>query len=379
MVHILARGRLRSAAVSLIHSAILLVSGRGGGRREGEDAPREVLAALVKSYRACDSTPLAFDLLVRACLQARRVDQAVEIVGKLRKRAIFPTVSTCNELIRTVSAARGAAAGLAIYEELFGADDGGGRPRGSLSPNVQTFNALLLAFNRECRSGDGGERIRRDMERYACRPNCFTYSILMAGLCEDGRVEAAKALFREMAAEGIKPDATAYNTVIGGLCGAGEMGRAEELFRAMTLEGIDPTSTSYEKLIAGHCTAGDVGGAADLYEEMLRKGFRPEGSTVGRFIDALCEKGRVAEGLRLLRREMESMFLSLIKGLCQEGKVEEGLKLQAEMAGRGFQADSEIYRAFLDGYLQRGDALLAGKLRDEMLSRGLAPGREPDT
>lgn len=387
MVHVLARGRLRSAAVSLIHSAILLVS-TGGGREE-EDAPIEVLAALVKSYRACDATPLAFDLLVRACLQARRLEQAAEIVRKLRKRAIFPTVPTCNELIRTVSAARGATAGLAIYEELFGDGDGGGRPRGSLSPNVQTFNALLLAFNREGRSEDGGERIRRDMDRYACRPNCFTYSILMAGLCERGRVEAAKRLFQEMAAEGIKPDATAYNTMIGGLCRAGEMGGAKELFRAMTLEGIEPTSTSYEMLIAGHCTAGNVGGGGDLYEEMLRRGFRPEGSTAGRLIGALCEKGRVAEGLRLLRREMESggglfapsreMFLSLIKGLCREGKVEEGLKLQAEMAGRGFQADSEIYRAFLDGYLQRGDALMAGKLSDEMLSRGLAPRREPGT
>uniref|UniRef100_A0A1D1YR24 Pentatricopeptide repeat-containing protein At2g15980 n=1 Tax=Anthurium amnicola TaxID=1678845 RepID=A0A1D1YR24_9ARAE len=386
MVHVLARARLRPAAQSLIRSAILHVS-------DGGDGPMAVFAALARTYRACDSAPLVFDLLIRACLQARRVDRAVEIARMLRIREISPAVGTCNELIRAVSKGKGAGAvaGFHLYEELFGTgggDDGAGAgaPRwmSRMRPNVQTFNALLLSFHREDGRWEDAEKIRTEMDRFACRPNCFTYSILMAGLCEEGMVRQAEALWDQMAAEGIKPDATAYNTLIGGFCGVGEMGRAEELFREMVMGGIEPTGTGYDRMIGGYCSTGDVDNALLLFDEMLGKDFRPEASTVGELIGELCRKSKVEEGLRVLRGEMRrgacvffptrQVFVYLIEGFCRRGQMEEGLKLQGEMAGEGFEPGPEVYSALIQGYSERGDVEMAARLKDEMMVNYYPPG-----
>ncbi|MQL95285.1 hypothetical protein Taro_027958 [Colocasia esculenta] len=383
IVHVLARARLRSAAQSLIRSAILQASAEGGG---GENAPVEVLAALDKSYRTFDSAPLVFDLLVRACLQAGRVEQAVELVRKLRRRGLSPAVGTCNEVIRAVSRGRGAEAGFEIYEELFVLSDGGiGVPsRGRTCPNVQTFNALLLSLHREGRLDDA-ERIRGEMEKFVCSPNCFTFSILMAGLCEEGKVREANSLWEEMAAKGIKPDATAYNTFLVGFCKIGEMDRAKELFREMALEGVEPTGTTYDRLICGYCCIRDVHNALLLFDEMRRKDFAPEVSTVDELIEELCRQRRIAEGLRVFRGEMgvvgfvpsKQMYVSLIRGFCRHGLVEEGLKLQKEMAGKGFEPDSEIYGAFFQVYTEKGDVERAGRLKDEMLKLGVQERLKP--
>ena len=57
----------------------------------------------------------------------------------------------------------------------------------------------------------------------------------------------------------------------------------------------------------------------------------------------------------------------MIKGLCDEGRMEEGMKLQAEMMGRGFEPNSTIYGAFIDGYVKVGNMEMAGKLSSELL------------
>ncbi|MCI68323.1 pentatricopeptide repeat-containing protein, partial [Trifolium medium] len=52
-------------------------------------------------------------------------------------------------------------------------------------------------------------------------------------------------------------------------------------------------------------------------------------------------------------------YEALIKGLCVEGRMDEGLKLQAEMVGKGFEPNLEIYEAFIDEYIRQGNDEMA--------------------
>ena len=56
----------------------------------------------------------------------------------------------------------------------------------------------------------------------------------------------------------------------------------------------------------------------------------------------------------------------LINGLCEDGKMEEALKLQSEMVGKGFDPNSAIYGAFIEGYVKLGNEEMAAMLRKEM-------------
>lgn len=47
--------------------------------------------------------------------------------------------------------------------------------------------------------------------------------------------------------------------------------------------------------------------------------------------------------------------------------MEEALKLQAEMVGKGFKLNLEIYDAFIDGYLRQGNEEMVTMLRKEVL------------
>ncbi|KAG1347987.1 pentatricopeptide repeat-containing protein [Cocos nucifera] len=382
VAHVLARGRLRSNALSLLQSAIrshdpTSASAAIGGADTGR--PPEIFEALAKAYRAFDSAPFVFDLLIRAYLQVKRLDRAVQIVRILLSRGIQPEIGTSNSLIRSVSRARGSDFGFEIYEEIFKTKDGNGAAvRVRVSPKVQTFNTLLLALYREGKL-EKSEEIRKEMEIFKCEPNVFTYSILMAGFCDEGRIKEARKLWEEMVAEGIEPDIIAFNTLISGYCEVGETESAEELFREMVLSEIEPTENTYEHLIKGHCYAGEVDSALLLYKDMKRRGFGIGVSAVDELLGVMCEKRRVVEGLGILRAEMRreefcpsrKSYGSLIRGFCEEGEMEEALKLQAEMAGKGFEVDLKVYSAFIQGYGKQGDVEKVRRLKDEMFEMGL--------
>ncbi|XP_057965803.1 pentatricopeptide repeat-containing protein At2g15980 [Malania oleifera] len=375
IVHVLARARLKSHAQLLLQSA-LRVSDSDVSDVGSSSKPPKIFETLVKTYRSCDSAPFVFDLLTRACLQSNRIDQAIAIVRILRSRAIYPKVSTCNSLIRSVSRRRGSNFGYDMYREVFGLDDGEIEIKSKsfkVYPNAQTFNELMLCFYQ-----DGAiekvEEVWAEMAKLNCAPNAYSYSILMATYCEEGEMGEAERLWEEMQIKGIKHDVVAYNTMIGGFCKTGEIGRAEEFFREMTLSGIEGTCVTFENLINGYCKIKDVDSAMLLYRDMQRKGFKAEALTVDAVIGGLCDKRRVSEALEFSRGAMgnpdyfpsQKSYEFLMKGFCEEGKMGEALKVQEEMVGKGFPPNSEIYSAFIDGYMKERNMEMAEMLRKEM-------------
>ncbi|GFS41185.1 tetratricopeptide repeat (TPR)-like superfamily protein [Actinidia rufa] len=379
LIHTLSRSRLKSQTLTLIQSAL---------RKFSESPPQKtpkLFETLVKTYREYDSAPFVFELLIKACLRSNRVDEAIEITRMLRSRGIFPTVRTCNSLIRSVLRCRGCYAGYDLYKEVFGFD---GEVKssvgvGKIVPNVHTFNVIMLGSYQDG-VRENVEEIWEEMGELGCEPNAYSYSILMAGYCEDGKMGEAVILCEEMGIKGVKPDAVVYNTMIGGFCRIGEVGRAEELFREMGLSGLESSCVTFEHLIIGYCKIGDVDSAILVYKDMCRRGLRPESLTVDAVVGGLCEEKRVSEALEFLgvamrKHEMvpkRKSYEVLIKGLCQEARVEEALKLQAEMVGKGFEPNLEIYNAFIDASMKEENNELAEMLKKEMLETQM--GKEED-
>nr|XP_007131879.1 hypothetical protein PHAVU_011G049000g [Phaseolus vulgaris]ESW03873.1 hypothetical protein PHAVU_011G049000g [Phaseolus vulgaris] len=330
IIHLLARGRLSSDASHVIRTAIRDSDQTDDQNCRFASPPLNLFETLVKTYRDFGSAPFVFDLLIKACLDSRKVDPSVEIVRMLLSRGISPKVSTLNSLITGVCRSRGVDEGM---EELW----------------------------HEMRSN--------------CKPNAYSYSVLMTAFCDEGRMGYAEKLWEEMRNEKIEPDVVSYNTIIGGFCKIGDVARAEEFFREMALASVETTASTYEHLVKGYFSVGDVDSAVLVYEDMSRRDLRPDASTLDMMVRLLCDKGRVQEALEFLRCAVskydliprEKSYEVLMKGLCFEGRMEEALKLQAEMVGKGFQPKAEIYGAFVDGYIRQGNEEMARALRKEML------------
>nr|XP_043638620.1 pentatricopeptide repeat-containing protein At2g15980 [Erigeron canadensis]XP_043638621.1 pentatricopeptide repeat-containing protein At2g15980 [Erigeron canadensis] len=377
IIHTLARSRQKSHALTLIQSAIRKFS--EDSTNPHSNTPPLIFETLIKTYRTCDSAPFVFDLLIKACLRSKRVNQAIEIVRMLGSKGIYPMTSTCNSLIMSVSKHHGSIAGYEVYNELFGSstefEDKKVVNRGkTIVPNVHTYNIIMHAFYRDGLV-ENLERVWSDMIVNDCLPSEYSYSILMAAYCDNGRMVEAMRVWREMENKGLEHDVMAYNTIIGGFCENGNVQKAEEFFKGMESSGKEATCVTHEHLINGYCKIGDVASAMLMYKDMCMKGFMLVGCTLDVLIKELCEKDKVSEALMVLKVAMKrnnvtvknESYEVLIKGLCDDGRMDEGMKLQAEMVGRGYEPTSGIYGAFIDGYEKEGNIELADKLRMELL------------
>ncbi|OWM85031.1 hypothetical protein CDL15_Pgr027818 [Punica granatum] len=368
IIHVLSRARLKGQACSLIKEAM---------RVSPVSEPVRVFEVLVKTYRQCDSAPFVFDLLIDSCLEVKKIDGAVEIARLLMSRGISPKVGTCNALIKCVSRFRGVLAGYEIYRELFGLGYAEAAENAKrvvrVRPNVQTFSTLMICFYRDG-ALDRVKELWNEMQNCSCAPNAYSYSMLMAVYCEEGEMVEAERVWNKMRTDGVEADLVAYNTIIGGFCKAGDVERAEEFFAEMESSGVECTCTTVEHLISGYCKIGDLDAAMLLYKDMHRKNFIPGELTIDAIVKGLCKKGRVHEALDIMKEAQGNLCLSpkltsyvvLLRGLCEEGKMEDALKLQAEMVGRGFQPNLQVYSAFVDGYMKRGNSEMAERLRKEM-------------
>ncbi|CAD6223741.1 unnamed protein product [Miscanthus lutarioriparius] len=359
--HVAAASRLRGASLVVLASASRHYS------------PAQIFNALAATYRRFASAPFVFDLLLLAYLRSRRdALAAASVARRILAAGARPLPSTTAALLRSLPSATAA---LDMYHQIYTHPS----PRSNhlLLPTVHTFNSLLLAFHREGKC-DGFKIVLQEMGKYSCKHNVCTYSIMMAEYCNGGHVETAQALWDEMIQEGIQPDVTAYNTMISGYCHSGEVGMAEEMFKNMLMGRIDPTATTFEWLVRGHCMARDDEAAMLVRADMKRRGFGLAPETIEELLDVLCQNGRVEDGLGVLREEMKReefvptrrSYEVLIRGFCDEGEVEVAIKLQAEMAGKGFNAGSEVYHAFISAYEKSENYEMVEKLRKEMAVMG---------
>ncbi|KAL6955166.1 hypothetical protein U1Q18_048716, partial [Sarracenia purpurea var. burkii] len=112
-----------------------------------------------------------------------------------------------------------------------------------------------------------------------------------------------------------------------------------------------------------------------LYTDMCRKGLRLETSTIDTVIEGICGVNRVSKALKFLRVDVKKHELVpkrmsyefLVKLLCQEGRLEEALKQQAEMVGKGFEPNFEIYSAFIDVNTKQWNHKLTGMSKKKMI------------
>ncbi|KAK6143494.1 hypothetical protein DH2020_023842 [Rehmannia glutinosa] len=325
VIHILSRSRLKYHALNVIKSAVCAFS------EPQQETPIAILDALIKTYRICDSAPFVFDLLVKACLESKKIDLAIEIHAILKSKNVLLRTSTCISLIELVSKSSGCFAGYDLYREIF---------------------MLMLRILLEM--GNVVEELWGEFLRVGCEPNIYSFNVLMAAYCDDERMEDAMRSWRRW--------------------------EGEEIYREMVMNGEESTCITFEHLINGYCKVGDLDSAMMVYKDMCRKKFSPESSTVNVIIRLLCEKNEISAATEFWRTAVkkhgavmeEENYGYLIRGLCEEGKMEEALNLQAEMVVKGFEPNSEIYGAFIDGYVEQGNETIASKLRKEMLCKQMS-------
>ncbi|KAL0348387.1 UNVERIFIED_CONTAM: Pentatricopeptide repeat-containing protein [Sesamum angustifolium] len=269
VIHILARSRLKLHALNLIKSAMCRFP---EAQQQVPATPVAILEALIITYRACASAPFVFDLLVRACLESKKIDIAVEIYAILKSKNVYLRTRTCNSLIESVTKSRAYCDdrrmkdAMSLWEEM--------ESRG-LNHDAVAYNTVIGGF---CGVGEVGraEEIYREMVMKGVESTCITFEHLINGYCKTGDFDSVTMLYKDMCRKNFCPGSSTVNVIIKSLCDKNKISAASEFHRmAVKKHDVVLEKENYENLMRGLCQEGKTEEALKLQVEMVGKGFRP--------------------------------------------------------------------------------------------------------
>ncbi|KAL0757679.1 hypothetical protein Bca101_095347 [Brassica carinata] len=158
-----------------------------------------------------------------------------------------------------------------------------------------TYSTLIQGF---CQSGklNVAKELFQEMVSEGAHPDIVTYGILLDGLCDNGELEEALGILEKMHKSKMDFDISIYNIIIHGMCNASKVDDAWNLFCSLPLkgvkigeDGIAPNSGTYNTLIRAHLRGSDISNSVELIEEMKRCGFSADASTVKIVMDMLVD------------------------------------------------------------------------------------------
>ncbi|PWA58720.1 tetratricopeptide repeat (TPR)-like superfamily protein [Artemisia annua] len=232
---------------------------------------------LVKTYRTCDSAPFVFDLVIEACVRSNRVDQAVEIVGMLRRR-VYCDDGRMGEAMR-------------VWEEMK--DNG-------LKCDVMGYNTMIAGF---CEAGDvnKAEEFFKEMGLNVVESSCVMYERLISSYCKVKDVDSAMLLYKDMCRKGSVAVGFVVDLLVKLLCEKGMITEGLKVSRFAKKNNVCMKGESYEVLIKGLGDEGRMEEAMKLQAEMVGRGFEPNLGIYGAFIGNMEMAGKLSSELLELK------------------------------------------------------------------------------
>lgn len=192
------------------------------------------LGTALKLFRAmwdqgCNPNVVTCTCMIDALCFKKRIPQALEVFQEMNVRGCLPNAATYNSLIKHLCKIRRMEK---VYELLDEMEQKGG----SCLPNEVTFNCLLKSLKKPEEVPGLLER----MEKSRCKMTSDTYNLLLKLYMEWDCEERLRYTWEEMERNGLGPDQRSYTIMIHGFHDKGRIKDFLRYFREMTSKGMIP-------------------------------------------------------------------------------------------------------------------------------------------
>jgi pentatricopeptide repeat protein len=239
----------------------------------------------------------ALSALLSAYHDNRLYDRAVRAFNTLPAEfGIKPGLVSHNVLLKALVASGDVAAARTVFDEM--PDTAG------VQPDIVSCNEILKGY---LNAGDDAafDQLVKEITgpKRRLKPSVGTYNLRMALLCSKGRSFEAEELLDAMGANGVPPNRVSFNTVIKGLCNEGEVGAAMALFKRMPEvprqngKGVSPNFETYIMLLEALVNKNLFDPALEVCKECLRNKWAPPFQAVKGLVQGLL-KSRKAKHAR---------------------------------------------------------------------------------
>jgi pentatricopeptide repeat protein len=245
-------------------------------------------------------------------------DRAVQAFNTLpAELGIKPGLVSHNVLLKSLVAAGDVAAARAVFDEM--------PDKAGVQPDIVSCNEILRGY---LNAGDHAafDAFLKNTSRL--KPNAGTYNLRMAALCAKGRGFEAEELLDAMGAKGVAPNRASFNTVIKGLCNEGEVGAATALFEKMPevprqhgTAGVSPSFETYIMLLDALVKKGVFDPALKIFKECLQNKWAPPFQAVKALVQGLLRSRNA--------KQAKEVLMSMRKAVKGDAK-EQWIKVEAE-------------------------------------------------
>ncbi|KAK8463597.1 hypothetical protein SEVIR_1G383800v4 [Setaria viridis] len=206
--------------------------------------------------------------------------------------------------------------------------------RAGVQPDIISCNEILKGY---LNAGDDAafDQLLKEITKRHLKPNVGTYNLRMALLCARGRSFEAQELLDAMGAKGVPPNRAIFNTVIKGLCNEGEVGAAMALFREMREvprqngRGVFPNFETYIMLLEALVNKSVFDPALEVCKECLRNKWAPPFQAVKGLVQGLLKSRKAKQA-----KEVLTAMRKAVKGDAKEEWVKVEAQFQLVLADK---------------------------------------------
>lgn len=371
----------------------------GNGFKHLDEADKSVVfTKLVDSCVQCDALNQADELVNRMKRDAIPItesvyiallntssrsfsfDRSLAILAMMKRDGFSPrTLSTFNGILQAAARAGRIQDALRVYHSMLHGTNKESSSLGSSPPvpNLQTYNLLLACCERASDPDRAFKILDMMIEQGHVYPNPKSYNHIVAACARVGDIDRALQVLRRMRHEGIRINIVTYNNILEACCNAGRLERAFNLVKhIIQYERLKPNSHTYNVLIKGCAKWGMLNPALRLLSSMKSAGVLPTVVTFSVAIDACARAGgptAIDQAFDILK-QMEQMgidpnivtYNSLIHACAQALKVDLAFKVFDKMVGVGILPDIVTLTSLVDACGRSGQIERAFRVIDSL-------------
>lgn len=183
--------------------------------------------------------------------------------------------------------------------------------------------------------------------------------------CKCGGVQYARRVFSTMP----ERDVISWTSMICGCCNEGKVGEGLILFERMKLEGLQPNEFTWNAVIAGHARVGDRIGAKSIFTRMKSEGLLPDLVTWNALISGFVQSNQPDEALMLLGNMLASglkpnqvTVTGLLPACGLTGAIQKGREIHGLIYRMGLDRNVYVASALIDMYSRCGNVNYASNV-----------------
>ncbi|KAJ0101684.1 hypothetical protein Patl1_04725 [Pistacia atlantica] len=179
--------------------------------------------------KGCKPDVVICSCVIDALCFKRRIPEALELFSEINERGCLPNVSTYNSLIKHLCKIRRMDKVYELLDEME-------LKKGSCLPNERTYNYLLKSLKKPEEVSGVLER----MVRNGCEMSSDIYNLILKLYMNWDYEEKVRYTWDEMEKKGLGPDRRSYTIMIHGLYDKGRLENSLSYFHEMTSKGMVP-------------------------------------------------------------------------------------------------------------------------------------------